>query len=150
MLVHALEYWHSKRNGRRMPSRRDIQPTEIPRILPHIVLNDVVPGTPVRYRYRLVGTRVTDYYGMDPTGRFFDDVATGTFYDAVVDAFEACRLSLRPRFDRLEGIWPTVHTYWRLMLPLSDDDVDANIIMVILVNNADRRLRNSMRKLFRE
>ena len=36
------------------------------------------------------------------------------------------------------------------MLPLSDDDVDANIIMVILVNNADRRLRNSMRKLFRE
>ncbi|MBG06491.1 MAG: hypothetical protein CMM59_20710 [Rhodospirillaceae bacterium] len=35
------EYWDSKRQGRRMPSRADIDPVEIPEYLSNVILVDV-------------------------------------------------------------------------------------------------------------
>src|SRR5512134_2272816 len=49
-------YWDSKRRGRRMPSRADIDPAEIVPLLPGITLIDVVADAR-GFVYRLVGTR---------------------------------------------------------------------------------------------
>ena len=61
------DYWNSKRGARPMPSRRDIEPTEIPDLLPYIVLTEVLREPPF-LRYRLVGTKQLAVRGHDPTG----------------------------------------------------------------------------------
>ncbi|MFN4275977.1 MAG: PAS domain-containing protein [Ferrovibrio sp.] len=61
------EYWVAKRGDRPMPSRRDIEPTEIPDLLPYIVLTEVLREPPY-LRYRLVGTKQVAVRGHDPTG----------------------------------------------------------------------------------
>ena len=62
------EYWDRKRGDRRMPARRDIDPTEFVPHLPGIMLVDVVADER-RYVYRLVGTREVEARGRNPTGR---------------------------------------------------------------------------------
>ena len=56
----ALAYWESKRSGRRMPARRDFDPVfEVPRLLPWIVLVDVL-HEPLDFRFRLIGSGIVD------------------------------------------------------------------------------------------
>src|SRR6185312_534525 len=69
--IHA--YWLAKRGQRRMPSRWDIDPAEIPRLLRNLMLIDV-SHDPIRFRYRLIGSNVVDATGEDRTGRWFDTV----------------------------------------------------------------------------
>ena len=41
-LRQTYEYWRGKAGARPLPSRSDIDPVEIPRLLPHIMLVDVI------------------------------------------------------------------------------------------------------------
>ena len=53
-LQEALDYWRCKASGKALPRRADIDPLDIPKLLPHLML---VEGSSVcRYRYRLIGT----------------------------------------------------------------------------------------------
>lgn len=54
-------YWRAKRNGRPMPARADIDPTEIPWALPQIFLVDYSPAD--GFRYRLAGTELSSIFG---------------------------------------------------------------------------------------
>jgi hypothetical protein len=65
-------YWQRKRAGRPLPSRADIDPMEIPAVLPYVLL--VERSDEGRFRYRLAGTAVVDAYGMELTGRYVDEV----------------------------------------------------------------------------
>lgn len=62
------DYWTEKRGARPMPSRRDIDPAEIPDLLPYLVLTEVLAEPPF-LRYRLVGTKQVAIRGHDPTGQ---------------------------------------------------------------------------------
>lgn len=148
IFARSLAYWNTLHQDGRLPARSDIRPRDIIDILPHIVLNDVIPGPPVRYRYRLVGTRVTEYYGFDPTGRMFDEVASGAFYNSVVQSFATCRETGNPQMDSVRHIWPGVQRYSLLTLPFATDGETVDIIMVVLLSNADPTHRNPMRELF--
>ena len=76
-LVHELYgYWDAKRDGRTMPRKSDIDPSEIKALLPYVLLAEFA-GEPVRLRYRLVGTEVVTVYGMDFTGRWLDELDFG-------------------------------------------------------------------------
>lgn len=76
-LIHELhDYWNAKRGGRAMPRRSDIDPSEIKRLLPYVLLGEFA-GDPVRLRYRLVGTEVVAVYGIDFTGQWLDEIDFG-------------------------------------------------------------------------
>src|SRR5690348_17873717 len=60
VLSGLLAYWRGKLRGRAMPRRADIDPAEIPRLLPHLQLVERIDG---RYRYRLAGTAIVAAYG---------------------------------------------------------------------------------------
>lgn len=63
------EYWNSCRGDRPMPSRRDLDPLDIPAdLLPGILLTEVLRAPPW-LRYRLVGTAQVALRGRDPTGQ---------------------------------------------------------------------------------
>ena len=55
-----------------MPSRADIDPVDIPRLLPDVML--VERFADGRYRYRLIGTENSRAHGMNATGRYLDEI----------------------------------------------------------------------------
>jgi hypothetical protein len=132
-------YWDGKRRGRSMPSRTDIDPLELKPFLPQLVLLDV-EGDPPRFRYRLVGTEVTQVRrGLtksDPTGKFVDSVTHHQGTSAVLAHY--CRVVAERKPSVEAGTYePSPERRWarfsRLVLPLSADDVTVNMLLVALV-----------------
>src|SRR5258706_16250581 len=58
-------YWLAKRGSRPMPARSDINPGDIPALLPYLGLVNKVVG---QFRWRLTGTGVADKIGRNLTG----------------------------------------------------------------------------------
>ena len=74
-LEDALTYWESKRAGRRMPARRDLDPVlEIPNLLRWIILVDVLRD-PLDFRYRVIGSGVVDRSRQNYTGKLFSELS---------------------------------------------------------------------------
>lgn len=67
-----LDYWRSRHQGTNLPGRQHIDPAAIPSLLPNLWLVDVVHD-PLRFRMRLIGTRVVAYAGEDNTGCWIDE-----------------------------------------------------------------------------
>jgi hypothetical protein len=61
-------YWRSCAGAKPVASRFDIDPVDIPRLLPGLSLLDA-GGDLDALRYRLAGTRVREIYGTEITGR---------------------------------------------------------------------------------
>lgn len=126
----AYEYWDSKRHGRRMPARADIDPSEIRDLLPGIILIDVAYD-PLRLTYRLVGTDEVEARGYDPTGK---DVREHVFAVTPDFGFETYSISIRERtvaFD--QEPWsapnPRLCEVGSLVMPLSNDDETVHMLM---------------------
>ncbi|MCR9220107.1 MAG: PAS domain-containing protein [Alphaproteobacteria bacterium] len=60
-------YWRSLCDGERLPARANIDPADIPALLPYVVLSEV-RRDPLTIAYRLVGTAVAELNGLDFTG----------------------------------------------------------------------------------
>lgn len=67
-----VDYWRSRHQGGELPGRQHIDPADIPSLLPNIWLMDVTRN-PIRFRMRLVGTRIVAYAGEDNTGCWIDE-----------------------------------------------------------------------------
>lgn len=130
ILGEALRYWQRKRGHRPMPSRRDIDPTEIPRLLAHLQLIEVIDRG-ARFKYRLVGTAIVDSFGQDYTGRFVDEQFPGARGDFIQKVYRAVCETRRPVF--LRNDYKTARDLpivaMRLFLPLSQDSQQVDIVM---------------------
>jgi len=132
----AYRYWLHKTAGKTMPSRADIDPTEIPKLLPDVMLVDVAPAG--RYRYRLIGTENVVAHGVNATGRYLDDVLPGTEYrDHVLGLYDECVQDRRPLYSECLFFPPGRRAPERhtkvLFLPLSDDGARVNMVFVVQV-----------------
>lgn len=70
ILREGLDYWLSKRGASGLPARRDLDPTEIPRLLPYVELSEVIDEG-ADFRFRLVGSHLVDTDDINPTGKTF-------------------------------------------------------------------------------
>lgn len=122
------DYWAGIRAGRGMPRPSDVDPLKIERrLLPHVILIDVVQRQPLRMRYRLVGTAVVQARrGLTPedaTGWYVDEIGS-RFQPSPRDFYAEVVNGQRPVFH--EGLYPAAATragsFARIGLPLSDDD----------------------------
>ncbi len=66
-------YWATKRADGKT-QRGDIEPAEIKALLPYVLIVDLQEN-PFRIYYRLVGTAVAHFSGLDFTGYFLDELA---------------------------------------------------------------------------
>jgi len=66
-------YWEAKCQPGRLPSRADIDPSEIPQLLPHVLLLDV-QREPLDFRFRLIGGGVVAHLSRDWTGSWMSQV----------------------------------------------------------------------------
>lgn len=125
ILAQAFDYWRSKCGARSMPRRRDIDPAEIPQLLPNMQITERI-GT--RIRYRLAGTAIVEAYGGELRGKFFDEVLSGERLRFVEANYRLMCSEKRPilvsgsYFSKRDV--PLVCN--RLVMPLSEDGANVN------------------------
>jgi hypothetical protein len=118
------EYWSAKGAGKVLPSRADLDPLEIPQLLTNVFLMDIVAGSPPRFRFRLVGTRIAELEG-EMTNKFLDEViptAPGTALSRQYEDAAEGRIYIR--HETLHWRAREHVRYCVLLLPLSSDGVD--------------------------
>ncbi|MGQ0662490.1 MAG: PAS domain-containing protein [Pseudomonadota bacterium] len=131
---HAYDYWAGKRAGRVMPARADIDPAEMAEWLPCTMLVDVA-WDPLDFRFRLVGTEIVDNYGSDWTGRRLKDLDCGGKLAEIVGEYAASVTDKTPSYftDSYVARSGTFMRYERLLLPLSADGIDVNMLLGVQI-----------------
>lgn len=134
LLAQLLAYWTEKRRGRDTVRKRDIDATEIdPELLPFIGLSELEPATG-RVRYRLVGTGLTQRHGIDPTGKYLDEVLQGAYCDYIIALHRECQARRQPVYADDVSRRPTGQYFRakRLLLPLADDGDAISFVLIAM------------------
>lgn len=128
------DYWDTKRAGRKMPARRDLDPIEMKAWLPGIQLIDVHEN-PRRLIYRLVGEVEVSMRGFNHAGR---EVAEAFFAVSQDEAMRNYNLAIDQttmvydwaRYKTASGFQISQET---IFLPLSDDGRSVNMVITFTV-----------------
>jgi hypothetical protein len=129
-----LRYWDSRRRGDRLPARAEIEPLELRRLLPHLLLLDVErAGDRLRFRFRVAGTAFTSLIGRDVTGLHVDELGPPDRVTPVQDGLAAIVRTGRPCFLASR---PTLHNdrfarVKRLGVPLATDGRAVDMILAV-------------------
>jgi hypothetical protein len=124
------EYWLSKRAGRPMPSRSDIDPLELRDCLGNLCLLDVTRDTPPRFRFRLDGSIVALATGFDLTGKFVDEVPDAAYREFITAIYQRVVQSKAPLFLMNEEDWKGYDILvTSVSLPLSSDGETVDAIL---------------------
>jgi len=117
-----------------MPRRADIDPAELVRYLPAIMIVDVVADAR-RYVYRLVGTKECEARGRDPTGRPVGEAFIGSSREKVLANYDRVHLTGEPHIDLKTIITnrDRLDNSHVIFLPMSEDDETVTQILVYTV-----------------
>ena len=131
LLGELLVYWQNLRHGR-LPSRADVDPLDMaPRLWPYLELVDILRQPDLRFRWRLIGTHVTEAVERDSTGRFFDELYAPEDLETLAMPFRWVVENRLPL--RLFGTSAFVGKHWLryegVYLPLADDG--ESVVMVL-------------------
>lgn len=124
------DYWLKQANGAAMPRRSDINPCDIPRILPGVSLVEVT-GEIEKCRVRLAGTRMREIYDREITGSLLGDLEWAEKRDYWLAAFTRTIAKALPTQGIVRG--PRIHKehlvqYW-LRLPLSTSSAGVGMVL---------------------
>lgn len=117
-----------------MPSRADIEPAEIPRLLPNIILIDVLRDPP-NLRYRLVGTEIEAHSAqVSVTGKLITELPDRAPPSKVWDNLWAVAESGAPSGTTVPYVGPKrdFMTTQQIVLPLSDDGETVNMLLLLV------------------
>lgn len=133
VLGRLRDYWLARRGAREMPARADIDPLDIPALLPHLVMVDVIGAPPV-FRYRLIGTGVTEMANRDATGRYLDESLYGANTDRMLQTYRDTVATRSPQAVReivqfVRKDWVTIEA---LLLPLSADGQAIDMVLGVV------------------
>jgi hypothetical protein len=128
------DYWLGCAAGKAMPSRSDINPAHIPRLLPFISLVDVQEDLN-QSKVRLAGTRLRDVYDREITGLKIEELDLGPKRDYWMAAYRHTALDGKPTQGIVRG--PRVNKehlvqYW-IKLPLADQS-GGQVVMVLCLD----------------
>jgi hypothetical protein len=132
-------YWLKCRGAKQFPSRDDIDPIDFRFALGRVSLIDVLEQ-PRRYRYRLVGTMVTDHLGYEMTGKFLDQLPESqvrAYLDQLYGSVVAQRVPIHEGGQTvLDGrLWK----YESLVLPLSSEGQAVDLLMAYRATDRPKR-----------
>lgn len=128
------QYWSAKCAGNKAPRRADIDPVDIPDLLPHVSLIEVLEDGE-RYRIRLAGTKVEERFGCSLTNRIVDEVMHGPYLDYLQGLYQRLLRDFAPLYSEssFEPDSTKKLRVKRLMLPLSNDQETVNMILTGLI-----------------
>jgi PAS domain len=114
--------WESKRRGRLLPARADIDPAEIKPLLSCLIIADLL-ADPLRVRFRLAGTKVCEAFGFNVAGRWLEELdlsADVRFWLAQYERLIATQAPVYGRTVGMQGPLELFRSDWA-MFPLSSD-----------------------------
>ena len=126
-------YWQERRPGDALPGRAAIDPLDLSWILGDLSLVEVHRAADgiLRFRFRLIGSRVAMRFGFDATGRWLDDFPGETYRRHIGDAFSEVAIRGTPHAERpnmmIDGV---MHNYEILRLPLAADGHQVDMLMI--------------------
>lgn len=130
--IHRLHgYWQQHCKDGKLPRRGDIAPDQIRDLLPNIMIVDV-ERNPMRFRYRLVGTRVVEYNGVEFTGRYLGEIGWPEEQD-LIDSYAFVVSSRQPFFGLLAWglVTGALGRCEFVRLPLSEDGEQVTQILAM-------------------
>jgi hypothetical protein len=133
-VIRLYEYWRKKAPGPGLlPSRRDIDPTEIPALLDNIWMLDVV-GEPKRFRFRLIGDAMHRKGIPGRSGEFVDQLFSAGIADermAVLNAVAAARQPSWARGHPQIAHRTQIFELERILLPLATDGRAVDVLLCL-------------------
>jgi hypothetical protein len=130
LLRSLYEYWDGVRGGRRMPARADIDPVEIPKVLPYIIMYNVAPGG--GFTIRLVGEEVQQFVGRNTTGQPAGACMAPPAAALMIEILAAVATERAPKFRAGKAHWHKAKSYRDFeacFLPLSSDGETVDVIL---------------------
>ncbi|HEV2560979.1 MAG TPA: PAS domain-containing protein [Rhizomicrobium sp.] len=143
-LAFLRSYWDVKRGARAMPSRNDIRPSELREHLGWVNMAEVLPGF-VDFRFRLIGTLVTQYFLRDATGKTVTEAFAPGGDGAIKGVKAIFRKTARDKvvmrvFGDAGWIASGYEQFDSIYLPLSDDGENVNLVLNAFVFDRPRVL----------
>ena len=131
-----LAYYRRQTPPDRLPGRQQIDPLDIPQLLPGVWLVDVLRPEPraLRFRYRLLGSRVAQIFKSDATKKYLDEVHGDFATNAMRGFLEEVATNALPHWRRGRPFaWPSqdVVMLERVYLPLSADGATVDMIFAL-------------------
>ena len=134
-LDRLYEYWRSKHRDGKLPARADIDPLDIPEILAFVFLVDVQRSADgPRFRYRLLGTMLVEYMGVDATGQLVGEAFPKRQTAEINAAYASVVATGEPHcWDYAVPMPDREHVrYRRLMCPLASDGATIDALIGVL------------------
>jgi hypothetical protein len=130
-------YWLSIHpSGGALPGRQHFSPVAVRHLLPDLWLLDV-QHDPLRFRYRLIGTKLVERHGQDYTGCWLDEVHPGFASLEVYDQFRAAAQEGRIGWRKGRPLFAYERQPWlaieRIILPLASDGAKVDMLLGLTV-----------------
>jgi hypothetical protein len=129
------ERWRARCRDGRLASRADFPPESLTAWMGHIQIVELVrEAETIRYRVRLVGTRIVYYEGRDNTGRFLDDVIPSEQRGEILAPYRRAAETRGPVHSEFYGCSDTAISskLERLILPLAGDGITIDQFLVAI------------------
>lgn len=140
-LERLLDYWTERRGDRPMPARKDIDPARLgAELLPWIAITEVVDNAR-RFRFRLCGTGLAEFAGLDLTGRYIDELNPNKAYaEYILGLYRQVVTARRPVYSqtRYTSAGGRARTTARLICPLSADGAAVDMCIAAQVSPEGR------------
>lgn len=125
-----FQFWLSKCQGDKLPSRADIDPVEFGRLLSKVFLIDVMEASP-KYRIRLMTSEFEAQFGEAVTGRYVEDLDLGLDKEAILRGYDQLVASREPfhmssTYEKEDG---RVMRFERIAMPLSASGKSVDMVL---------------------
>src|SRR3546814_340977 len=141
-------YWSDKRGPRNYPARSEIAPEEIKRLLPFVLLHDVLDDGS-HFRFRLVGTDAAS--GIDPTGKLLHEAAPeGVYRNHSSALFSRGAAGPGALYNRSRYAYqdaPSPRSISRVFMPLDGNGSSLELWMIVPTANRDLRTTPKRRRV---
>lgn len=135
-----LGLWREKSEGRPMPRRSQFTPRDLKDLLRNILIFERIERNPSRFRWRLVGTNITEITGYNMTGKTIEESVPAEHLprwiecgDLILDGGQPLRFLGRVHISGREYLDAE-----NLFVPLANDNDEPTFIMG-LCNYTPRR-----------
>ena len=135
-IVRLYRYWDESRGARSFPGRADIDSIDFTFALERVSIIEV-HRDPLRFRYRLVSTHLTEHLGYEISSKYFEDIPEPSMREFARAFYERALERQGPLYETGSVVIGR-HEWWHetLLLPLAADG--ETIDMFLIYRNTER------------
>lgn len=129
----SIEYWETVRRERAVPRRRDFDPTDTPRLLPHVVFLDVIDAGG-DFRFRVIGDAIRSVSFANHTGKLMGSLPHISKDGPLMGTLRAAVTARRPVRTPIpyEGPRKEIALRDHLVLPFTGDDDEVSHLLLTI------------------